>query len=29
VFTELEQKNAGFVEKYIVRSRSDVPKELS
>ena len=29
VFTELEQKNPGFVEKYIVRSRSDVPKELS
>ncbi len=29
VFTELEQKNPGFVEKYIVRSRGDVPKELS
>jgi uncharacterized protein len=29
VFTELDEKNPGFVEKFIVRSRSDVPKELS
>ncbi len=29
VFTELERKNPGFVEKYVVRSRGDVPKELS
>jgi uncharacterized protein len=29
VFTELDQKNPGFVEKFVVRSRGDVPKELS
>jgi hypothetical protein len=28
-FTELEQKNQGFDEKYIVRSRDVVLKELS
>jgi uncharacterized protein len=29
VFTEFQEKAPGFIEKYIVRSRSDVPKELS